>query len=156
MVANDPNSSPLAQETNQNLMKSSGQLLSTVNTFSANHFVRTCFEERFSGAVEVHRLLNTKDYATLLLKNYKYINDLLFNLNAPTMPNLNIAPLSARGGQNTDRLNESSLNRSGIRSILFIINQSLIFQKLLNKIHQLIKESHQLEMKDPILQEISI
>jgi len=112
LVANDPNSSPFAQETNQSLMKSSGQLLSTVNTFASNHFVRTCFEERFSGAVEVHRLLNTKDYASLLLKTYKYVNDLLFNLNTPSMPN--IAPLSARG-QNTDRFNES-LNRSGIRA----------------------------------------
>ena len=116
-MANDPNSSPLAQETNQNLMKSSGLLLSTINTFSANHFVRTCFEERFSGAIEVHRLLNTKDYATLLVKNYRYINDLLFHINTPSTPTVtNIAaPLSARG-LNTDRLNESSLNRSGIRS----------------------------------------
>jgi len=112
LVANDPNSSPFAQETNQSLMKSSGQLLSTVNTFASNHFVRTCFEERFSGAVEVHRLLNTKDYASLLLKTYKYVNDLLFNLNTPSMPN--IAPLSARG-QNTDRFNDS-LNRSGVRA----------------------------------------
>jgi len=86
LIADHPDYSPFAEETNQAITKYATFTLDTVNRYPINHYIRSCFDERFSGSADLHRHLNEKDYATLLIKSYKYINDLIYNITATPVP----------------------------------------------------------------------
>lgn len=114
MVANAADSSPLILEANQNLIKYSNYILNSVTSFPENHYIRTCFDERYTSPFEVHKNLNMKDYASLLLKSFKYISDLLMNVENKSS-SANLRPMSARSGtpsvaETTDGLSHKSIN----------------------------------------------
>ena len=67
----------VGSDSHQIIIKYINYILNTINTFQPTNPMRSCFDERFTSALEVHRIINTKDYLNLLLKCLKYISDML-------------------------------------------------------------------------------
>ena len=85
----------IPKETTQTVIKYVNYILNTINTFQPSNPIRGCFEERFTSPMDVHRLVNTKDYTALLLKCLKFISDILITTDKDANP-LSVRTMNAQ------------------------------------------------------------
>lgn len=103
--------SAIPKETVQTVIKYINYILNTINTFQPNNPIRGCFEERFTSPMEVHRLVNAKDYVALFLKCLKFISDILITTDKNTS---DANPLSIRTPTVQDMMVSNILESQGI------------------------------------------
>lgn len=120
------------QEKDQTVLKYINYILSTINEFSAKNSLRTCFEERFSSSLEVHRLLHAKDYGSLLLKSLKYISDILITVDGKMPPegkSSSAACLKAQASPISSLPAKKSINFNQTISNRYLVNQTPTMKK---------------------------